>query len=139
MTGGFEGEGGAPAGNPNRPPDDPRELRDAFADNTVFDASQYAFFGMAVMDEVELGGLKDNDNDHDGFIGIKDEYHFSPPGDREDLFPSGIQDVYEPEGLGSLSGIDDLASTFAKLNRVVNDPKGAGVIGDRGSFSRESE
>lgn len=31
MTGGFEGEGGAPAGNPNRPPDDPRELRDAFA------------------------------------------------------------------------------------------------------------
>lgn len=31
MTGGFEGEGGAAAGNPNRPPDDPRELRDAFA------------------------------------------------------------------------------------------------------------
>lgn len=61
----------------------------------MFDASQYAFFGMAVMDEVELGGLKDNDNDHDGFSGIKDEYHFSPPGDREDFFPSGIQDVYE--------------------------------------------
>ncbi|URD96414.1 hypothetical protein MUK42_21494 [Musa troglodytarum] len=62
MTGGFEGEGGAPAGNPNRPPDDPRELRGAFAEFCI----------------------------------------------------------------------------YVQLNRAVNDPKGAGVIGDRGSFSRES-
>ncbi|KDP44628.1 hypothetical protein JCGZ_22047 [Jatropha curcas] len=43
-------------------------------------------------------------------------------------------------GLGSLSDVDDLASTFAKLNRVVTGPRNVGVIGDRGSgsFSRES-
>ncbi|KAG5559642.1 hypothetical protein RHGRI_009239 [Rhododendron griersonianum] len=41
---------------------------------------------------------------------------------------------------GSLSDIDDLTSTFAKLNRVVTGPRHPGVIGDRGSgsISRES-
>ncbi|XP_022771806.1 uncharacterized protein LOC111314582 [Durio zibethinus] len=35
--------------------------------------------------------------------------------------------------------MDDLASTFAKLNRVVTGPRNPGVIGDRsGSYSRES-
>uniref|UniRef100_A0A2N9J2R7 mRNA decay factor PAT1 domain-containing protein n=1 Tax=Fagus sylvatica TaxID=28930 RepID=A0A2N9J2R7_FAGSY len=43
-------------------------------------------------------------------------------------------------GFGSLSDVDDLATTFAKLNRVVTGPRHPGVIGDRGSgsFSRES-
>ncbi|KAL3625075.1 hypothetical protein CASFOL_031743 [Castilleja foliolosa] len=41
-------------------------------------------------------------------------------------------------GLGSLSDIDDMATTFAKLNKVVSGPSHPGVIGDRGSgsFSR---
>jgi hypothetical protein len=48
---------------------------------------------------------------------------------------------FQGAGLGSLSDMDDLATTFAKLNRVVTGPKHPGVIGDRGSgsFSRESE
>ncbi|XP_050232671.1 protein PAT1 homolog 1-like [Mercurialis annua] len=43
-------------------------------------------------------------------------------------------------GLEGLSEMDDLATTFAKLNRVVSGPRHPGVIGDRGSgsFSRES-
>ncbi|KAJ4976709.1 hypothetical protein NE237_001815 [Protea cynaroides] len=94
------------------------------SENALFDASQYAFFGKDVVGEVELGGLEDEDDDVP-FGGIGDEeYHLS---DRE-----------EAEGLGSSSDIDDLASTFSKLNKVVSDPRNAGVIGDRGSFSRES-
>ncbi|MQL91860.1 hypothetical protein Taro_024475 [Colocasia esculenta] len=42
------------------------------------------------------------------------------------------------EALSSLSDIDDLASVFSKLNKNVNEPRNAGVIGDRRSFSRES-
>ncbi|URE02882.1 hypothetical protein MUK42_00760 [Musa troglodytarum] len=127
MMRGFEGQGGVP-GSPGRPRDGPRELGDAVAvDNALFDASQYAFFGKGILEEVELGCIEDNGGDNAGFIGIDDEYHFSAIGDRE-----------EAEVLDSLSDADDLASTFAKLNRVVNDPRTAGVIGDRGSSSRES-
>ncbi|KAL3628243.1 hypothetical protein CASFOL_027289 [Castilleja foliolosa] len=41
-------------------------------------------------------------------------------------------------GLGSLSDLDDMATTFAKLNKVVSGPRHPGVICDRGSgsFSR---
>ncbi|XP_010466506.1 PREDICTED: uncharacterized protein LOC104746679 [Camelina sativa] len=93
---------------------------------TLFDASQYEFFGQN-LDEMEIGGLDD-----DGMIAPvlghtdDDEYH---------LFDKG-----EGGGLGSLSEIDDLATTFAKINRNVTGPKHPGVIGDRGSgsFSRES-
>ncbi|GAB4836635.1 hypothetical protein Ancab_001548 [Ancistrocladus abbreviatus] len=40
------------------------------------------------------------------------------------------------DALGSASDIDDFASTFSKLNKVVSGPRGTGLIGDRGS--RES-
>ncbi|XP_019059501.1 PREDICTED: uncharacterized protein LOC104825394 [Tarenaya hassleriana] len=55
--------------------------------------------------------------------------------DAYHLFDKG-----EGAGLGSLSDMDDLATTFAKLNRDVTGPKHPRVIGDRGSgsFSRES-
>jgi len=39
-------------------------LKSSHADDTRFDASQYAFFGNNVLEEVELGGLED-DNDSD--------------------------------------------------------------------------
>ncbi|KAG6385188.1 hypothetical protein SASPL_154016 [Salvia splendens] len=95
----------------------------------MFDASQYAFFGK---DEVELGGLEDGEevvrSIGGGFCGGEElnEYH---------LFQKD-----EGSGLGSLSEFDDLATTFAKLNKVVSGPRHPGVIGDRGSgsFSRES-
>ncbi|XP_042037150.1 protein PAT1 homolog 1-like [Salvia splendens] len=95
----------------------------------MFDASQYAFFGK---DEVELGGLEDGEevvrSIGGGFCGGEElnEYH---------LFQKD-----EGSGMGSLSEFDDLATTFAKLNKVVSGPRHPGVIGDRGSgsFSRES-
>ncbi|KAJ4887111.1 Topoisomerase II-associated protein PAT1 [Raphanus sativus] len=88
--------------------------------SSLFDASQYDFFGKN-LDEMSLGGLDD-----DEVIAPDDEYH--------------MFDKAEAGGLGSLSDLDDLATTFAKLNRVVSGPKHPGVIGDRGSgsFSRES-
>ncbi|XP_010525174.1 PREDICTED: uncharacterized protein LOC104803017 [Tarenaya hassleriana] len=99
----------------------------ASSDTALFDASQYEFFGQNVLEEVELGGLEDEveTTPVPGYAD-DDEYH---------LFDKG-----EGAGLGSLSDMDDLATTFAKLNRVVTGPKHPGVIGDRGSgsFSRES-
>ncbi|KAL6570516.1 hypothetical protein OROGR_000066 [Orobanche gracilis] len=102
------------------------------SDGVLFDASQYTFFGKGVVDEVELGGLVNEDdggpvtggkfNGEDGL----NEYH---------LF-----DKDEGSVLGSLSDMDDLATTFAKINKIVPGPRHPGVIGDRGSgsFSRES-
>ncbi|WOK99540.1 hypothetical protein Cni_G08252 [Canna indica] len=128
-------EGGGRPGNPNRPRD---ELGDFVVDNLLFDAAQYAFFGKEVMEEVELGGLEDDEGYNARLFGVDSEYHLPTTGDKEEVTPFGAKDAYEVEGLGSLSDIDDLASTFAKLNRVVNDPPSAGVIGERGSFSTES-
>lgn len=98
--------------------------------NALFDASQYEFFGQRVVEEVELKGLEDENNGDDFplFKSADDEYR-----------------LFEKEdggALGSLSEIDDLATTFSKLNKVVTGPRNPGVIGDRGSgsgsFSRES-
>ncbi|XP_020599763.1 protein PAT1 homolog 1-like [Phalaenopsis equestris] len=121
-----EGLGGV-SGNPN-PDDCSKELG---ADNACFDSSQYAFFGKDAVEEVELGGVED-DEDAAALVrdlGIDDEeFNFSFFGGRG-----------EGEILGSLSEIDDLTTTFAKINRTISEPRNAGVIGDRGgSFSRES-
>ncbi|GMH10922.1 hypothetical protein Nepgr_012763 [Nepenthes gracilis] len=98
----------------------------SFPGDALFDASQYAFFGQNVMQEVELGGFGDDEDctTLNGFDG--DEYHLF---DKDENF-----------GLRSLSDIDDLATTFSKLNRVITGPQNPGVIGERGSgsFSRES-
>ncbi|KAM7499092.1 hypothetical protein LguiA_023506 [Lonicera macranthoides] len=107
--------------------------------DAVFDASQYAFFGNDNVEEVELGGLEDEDEDLPA-VGFDDgEYRLDPD-----------------EGLefGPLCE-DDLASTFSKvgypkcgnhrheldgiinaLNKVVSDPRPAGFIGDGGSRER---
>ncbi|KAG9148891.1 hypothetical protein Leryth_022734 [Lithospermum erythrorhizon] len=106
----------------------------SFSGNTTFDASQYAFFGgKDVVEDVALGGMEEDDCSSTvpflGGFGGEDEVH------EYHLF-----DKDEGAGVGSLSDLDDLATTFAKLNRVVTGPKHPGVIGDRGSgsFSRES-
>ncbi|XP_022734932.1 uncharacterized protein LOC111288344 isoform X3 [Durio zibethinus] len=85
----------------------------------VFDASQYAFFGKDVLEEVELGGLDD-----------EEDLPAVELDEEESLFDQ------EGEVLRSLSDIDDLARTFSKLNTAVSGPRGTGIIGDRGS--RES-
>ncbi|PSS36207.1 Nuclear factor erythroid 2-related factor 1 like [Actinidia chinensis var. chinensis] len=93
-------------------------------ENALFDASQYAYFGQKAMDEVELGGLEDEEDGSPAVGYGDDEYHLF---DKE-------------EGTGSLSDIDDLTTTFSKLSKVVTGPRHPGVIGDRGSgsISRES-
>ncbi|KAL3624992.1 hypothetical protein CASFOL_031660 [Castilleja foliolosa] len=83
------------------------------SDSVLFDASQYTFFGKGTVDDVELGGLEDGNNvpviggRFNGEDELNNEYH---------LF-----DKDEGSGLGSLSDIDDLATTFAKINKVVKD------------------
>ncbi|CAL1385845.1 unnamed protein product [Linum trigynum] len=100
-----------------------RDFTESSSSGGMFDASQYEFFGQHAGDGVELGGLEDQ---NPVFGSVGDEYRLF---DRD-----------EGASLGSLSDMDDLASTFAKLNRVVTGPRNPGVIGDRGSgsFSRES-
>eukprot|EP00268_Persea_americana_P015936 TRINITY_DN1754_c0_g1_i3.p1 TRINITY_DN1754_c0_g1~~TRINITY_DN1754_c0_g1_i3.p1 ORF type:complete len:827 (-),score=166.78 TRINITY_DN1754_c0_g1_i3:1093-3573(-) len=121
---GFEGADGI-EGNPN--PFDSKDFGDGASDHPRFDSSQYAFFGDNVLEEVELGGLEDDDNDV-GFVGLNnDENRFSSLGDRE-----------EGEGLGSLSDVDDLTNTFSKLKKFSCERRSIDNIGDRGSFSRES-
>ncbi|KAL7142986.1 hypothetical protein ABFS83_08G161100 [Erythranthe nasuta] len=89
--------------------------------NALFDASQYEFFGGDAVEEVELGGL-DDDEDDLARVGLEEE-EFQ-------------LDKEEGDVLESLSEIDDLSSTFTKLNSVVSGPTSAGVIRDWGS--RES-
>ncbi|KAK4779117.1 hypothetical protein SAY86_006645 [Trapa natans] len=94
-------------------------------DNTLFDASQYEFFGQTLAEDIGSGCLENVEEDVSTFGAGDDEYH---------LF-----ERTESGGLGTLSDIDDLATTFAKINRAVTGPRNHGVIGDRsGSFSRES-
>ncbi|KAL8469488.1 hypothetical protein ACS0TY_032363 [Phlomoides rotata] len=96
------------------------------AGGTVFDASQYAFFGNDVGEEVELGGLEDEEDD------------VAPVGfEEEDFQLDGDQVAFEiGDALGPLSEIDGLSRSFVKLNKVVSGPTSAGVSADWGS--RES-
>ncbi|XP_072951279.1 protein PAT1 homolog 2-like [Typha angustifolia] len=117
------------SGNPGSGADLAELGADAPVDDDLFNASRYAFFGKEIIEEIELGGLEgEGDGDSDA--------RFGGPGDEEYL--PFIGDREEVEGLGSLSDIDDLTSTFAKLNRIVSEPRNAGIIGDRESFSIES-
>ncbi|KAL6522980.1 hypothetical protein OROHE_016486 [Orobanche hederae] len=99
---------------------------------TMFDASRYAFFGNDISDEVEIGALEDEVED----------FHVIGGGFRgeEELNEYHLFDKDEGSGFGLLADIDDLTTTFAKLNKVVSGPRHPGIIGDRGSgsFSRES-
>lgn len=46
---------------------------DHIAGNTLFDASQYEFFGQNVVGEVELGGLEDDEEDALVFASANDD------------------------------------------------------------------
>ncbi|GFS45289.1 hypothetical protein Acr_00g0095230 [Actinidia rufa] len=110
------GSGGSIQQTPN-----PQDLHQFAANSTgdaVFDAAQYSFFGNDSVEEVELGGLEDEEDEFPP-VGFVDEQNLL---ERE-----------EGKVLGSFSEIDDLAGTFSKLNTVVSGPRSAGVIGDWGS------
>ncbi|CAL4966128.1 unnamed protein product [Urochloa decumbens] len=97
------------------------------ADDTRFDASQYAFFGNNVLEEVELGGLEDGNDSDAAFIGLNDvEHPLSSQGNALEVEDSLFSDV------------DDLANTFSKLRRDVNLPKHIGINSLGIPFSRES-
>ncbi|KAK9070631.1 hypothetical protein SSX86_011033 [Deinandra increscens subsp. villosa] len=84
----------------------------------VFDASQYAFFGNEVLEEVELGGLENDEDDLPAAKFEDEEYMLEQ---EEGVFP----------------GIDDLSSTFSKLNKDVMGPS-VGFFGDLGSRETSS-
>ena len=91
-------------------------------DGALFDASQYAFFGKDVAEEVELGGF-DDENDYIPSVEFNEDEFFHNE---------------EADDVRSLSDIDDLTTTFLKLNKTVSGPKSAGVIGDRLSRGNSS-
>ncbi|CAM0958093.1 unnamed protein product [Alopecurus aequalis] len=96
--------------------------------DTKFDASQYAFFGNNVLEEVELGGLDDDD---------AGDASFTVAGD-EGYTPVYGRDTLEDEGVSSFTGVDDLAGAFSKLNRTVNEPKQPGIVSRGGSLCGQS-
>ncbi|XP_076917935.1 protein PAT1 homolog 1-like [Bidens hawaiensis] len=100
---------------------DSQELSSINQDDRLFDASQYAFFGQPAIDMADFGCLEEDGGDNPTTGIADDEYHLF---DRE-----------EDPGVGSLSDLDDLSTTFSKLNRSVSGPRHPGVIGDRGSGS----
>ncbi|KAL8162129.1 hypothetical protein V2J09_013618 [Rumex salicifolius] len=71
----------------------------------VFDASQYAFFGKDAVEEVELGGLEDEED----LPSV--EFDNLNKGDQEQDF-----------GFESFNEADNLANAFSKLNRVSSGP-----------------
>ncbi|WOL12247.1 hypothetical protein Cni_G21013 [Canna indica] len=103
-------------------------LGDGVSGRVQFDASQYEFFGNGAMEEVELGGLEDDGSNDPGIIGIDDE---------DDQF-SSLGNRVEGEQIGSMNDIDDISSTFSRLNHGTVEPSSAGAMVGRGSFSRES-
>ncbi|XP_050223192.1 protein PAT1 homolog [Mercurialis annua] len=90
---------------------------------SVFDASQYAFFGEELVEEVELGGLDDEDDELLPAAAADFEH------EEEEEFLFGRRDG---EAVTSLSDVDDLAGTFAKLSRDVSIPRSASIIDGRG-------
>ncbi|CAN6465257.1 unnamed protein product [Victoria cruziana] len=96
------------------------------SEHAHFDASQYAFFGKDVTEEIELGGLYENEcTPFTGFD--ENEFMFSSIGEREEI-----------KGLETLVDIDDLTATFMKLSRRDGDRRSLESIRDRGFLSRES-
>lgn len=64
------------------------------ADGALFDASQYAFFGQDIAEEVELGGLEDDQDNSDLAVGggLGDgeihEYHLFEKDEVQSAFTS---------------------------------------------------
>ncbi|KAK7243918.1 hypothetical protein RIF29_38731 [Crotalaria pallida] len=107
-------------GGPSNPRN-PKQFGDvAPSEGAVFDASQYDFFGKDFVEEIELGGLDDEDGE------------LAPAGfdEEEEIFFNRE----EAEDIRSFSEVDDLSTTFSKLNKVVvSGPRSTGLIGEHGS------
>ncbi|CAF2207183.1 hypothetical protein HID58_028086 [Brassica napus] len=95
--------------------DDLNKVADNPSGDSMFDASQYAFFGNDVVEEVELGGLEEEDEIL-SLNGIGEGFSF------------GKEEV---EDSRPLSDVDDLATTFSKLNRDPEVNRNTGPVIDR--------
>uniref|UniRef100_A0A453LGT4 Uncharacterized protein n=1 Tax=Aegilops tauschii subsp. strangulata TaxID=200361 RepID=A0A453LGT4_AEGTS len=56
----------------------------------------------------------------------------------EEYTPIYGRDMLEDEGVGSFTGVDDLAGAFSKLTRTVNEPKQSGIVSRGGSLPGQS-
>ncbi|KAJ1281904.1 hypothetical protein BS78_03G009100 [Paspalum vaginatum] len=79
------------------------------------------------MEEIELGGLEDDDDSNAAFIGLNDVAHTI----------SSQENALEAED-SAFSDVDDLANTFSKMRRDVNLPEHIGINNLGTSFSREN-
>ncbi|GAU16866.1 hypothetical protein TSUD_368150 [Trifolium subterraneum] len=75
-------------------------LENVTKDGALFDASQYAFFGKEVAEEVELGGLDD-------------EKDYTPSFEFNEEF---FHNAEEADDVRSPFDVDDLTTTFMKIN-----------------------
>lgn len=91
-----------------------------------FDASQYAFFGKEVTQEVELGGLEEDDT---GQLGVLDDDGLSSVCDRDEIEQSEV--------LSEVDDMSELSSSFTKMNRVSGETSLPGSFGDLGPENRK--
>ncbi|KAG9154547.1 hypothetical protein Leryth_014985 [Lithospermum erythrorhizon] len=98
-------------------PKDVMQFGASLSESGKFDASQYAFFSNDVVEEVELGGLDEEEED-------------IPPAFEDEIYQLGRD---KDEGDSCLLDIDDFSNTFSKLNRIHSGPPSDGVVIDRGS------
>ncbi|CAL0310756.1 unnamed protein product [Lupinus luteus] len=106
-------------------PQNSKKFGDAPSEGEVFDASQYDFFGKDFVEEIELGGLED------------EQCELAPLefDEEEEIFFNRE----EAEDIRSISEIDDISTTLSKLNKVaVSGQRSTGLISDLGSRENSS-
>uniref|UniRef100_A0A0D3BY06 Uncharacterized protein n=1 Tax=Brassica oleracea var. oleracea TaxID=109376 RepID=A0A0D3BY06_BRAOL len=86
--------------------------------SSVFDASHYAFFGNHVVEEVELGGLEDEEEDFP-LAGIGEDFAF----DKEEVIIIYLFHVFLVDRALDLCGITyDLPCLVLRLYQIGNSP-----------------
>lgn len=86
------------------------------ADSALFDASQYAFFGRDISEEVELGGLEDEQENNDlavgGGLGDDEihEYHLFEKDEVQSIctFRWILHNFFAAEAWISIKGVNDM-------------------------------
>eukprot|EP00249_Psilotum_nudum_P021758 c28233_g1_i1 orf=486-2960(-) len=114
---------------PSYQPEDEETFADLRQPNERFDASQYAFFGNDVSQEIELGGLEEDDDG--GQLGALED---------EDNILLGIRDKLEVDNFGAASDLCELESSFSKRSSLQSEREGElsrSSDGEPDSISRE--
>ncbi|XP_078432837.1 topoisomerase II-associated protein isoform X2 [Wolffia australiana] len=110
------------------PGESPGDNRRNYPGSSRFDASQYDFFGKDIVEEVELGGLDDEEEEDVVFLGTEGvDNRYSSLGNGDEV-----------RELRSLSSVDHLTRKLSKLNHDGSDLGSMGTISDRGFLSGAS-